>query len=94
VDVIATVTSKGQVTMTKRVRDALGIGTGDRILFHVGEDGRASIERIPDFIGLAGSVPVPPELKGKDWREIRSDTWRRVADERAGTWRRNAEGDQ
>ena len=35
-----TVTSKGQVTIPKRVRDLLGIGPGSRIDFERGADGR------------------------------------------------------
>ena len=42
-------------------------------------DGGAVISKVPNFIDLAGSVPVPPELSGKSWREIREETWRRVA---------------
>ncbi len=33
------VTSKGQVTIPKPVRDRMGIGTGDRIEFEFGPDG-------------------------------------------------------
>jgi len=34
-DVAARVTSKGQVTLPKAVRDALGISQGDEIVFRV-----------------------------------------------------------
>lgn len=41
-----TVTSKGQVTIPKPVRDRLGIRPGSKIDFDVGEDGRAYLRRV------------------------------------------------
>ena len=40
------VTSKGQVTIPKPVRDRLGIKTGSEIEFEVREDGRALLSRV------------------------------------------------
>ena len=74
----ARLTSKGQLTIPKDVRDALGLRAGDRVFFTV-RDGAAVLAKVPDFLELAGSVPVPPELSGKSWTEIREETWRRVA---------------
>lgn len=42
---VATVTEKGQTTVPKSVRDALGLGHGDRIAFSIDENRRVSIER-------------------------------------------------
>ena len=42
---VATVTEKGQTTVPKSVRDALGLGHGDRISFSIDENRRVSIER-------------------------------------------------
>jgi AbrB family looped-hinge helix DNA binding protein len=36
---VSTITSKGQVTIPKRVRDRLRLKTGDRLEFRVEEDG-------------------------------------------------------
>ena len=77
-EISASITSKGQVTIPKEVREALGLETGDRIYFRVHREG-AVMSRAPGFLELAGSVPVPPELRGKPWKEIREETWRRVA---------------
>lgn len=41
-----TVTRKGQVTIPKRVRDRLGINPGSKVVFEVGEDGRAFLRRV------------------------------------------------
>ena len=46
-----TVTSKGQVTIPKRVRDLLGIGPGSVVDFERGPDGRIvliKVEKRPD----------------------------------------------
>jgi antitoxin PrlF len=80
-DVSAKVTSKGQVTLPKAVRDALGLKTGDRVLFRVGDDS-AVLARTSDFLELAGSVEVPPGKRGASWEEIRSRTRRAWAEAR------------
>jgi antitoxin PrlF len=40
-----TVTSKGQVTIPKAVRDRLGINPGSKVEFEITEDGRALLKR-------------------------------------------------
>ena len=77
-DVGATVTSKGQITLPKPVREALGLRTGDRVLFRVHRD-RAVLAKVPEFLELAGSVPVPPGKRGSSWSRIRTETWRKRA---------------
>ena len=41
-----TVTSKGQVTIPKPVRDRLGIKAGSKVNFEIAEDGRAFLRKI------------------------------------------------
>lgn len=68
-DVAATLTSKGQVTVPKAVRDALGIEEGDQVVFRL--DGkRAILARTPDFLGLAGTVAVPPNKRNAAWDDV------------------------
>lgn len=43
---IATITSKGQVTIPKGVRSILGVKAGDRIDFYVNLDGSVSVRPI------------------------------------------------
>jgi AbrB family looped-hinge helix DNA binding protein len=74
-DLAGTLTSKGQITLPKPVRDALGLRTGDRVLFRV-HQGRAVLAKVPDFLDLAGSVPVAPEKRGAPWPAVRAQTWR------------------
>lgn len=42
----AKVTSKGQVTIPKQVRELLAIETGDRLAFELEEDGRLRVSRV------------------------------------------------
>lgn len=69
-DVAATLTSKGQLTVPKAVRDALGLREGDRVVFRVLK-GRAVVSRSPALLELAGAVPVPAQARGASWPEIR-----------------------
>lgn len=41
----STLTSKGQTTVPKAVRQALGIRSGDRLAFRIDESGKVSIAR-------------------------------------------------
>ena len=68
-DAAARVTSKGQVTVPKAVRDALGIREGDEVVFHV-EGNRAVLTRTPDFLALAGSVSVPAAKRNAAWDDV------------------------
>lgn len=68
-DVAARMTSKGQVTVPKVVRDALGIEAGDEVLFRV-EGNRAVLARTPDFLDLAGSMKVPAAKRNLAWDEV------------------------
>jgi antitoxin PrlF len=81
-DARARITSKGQVTIPKSVRDALELQEGDELLFRV-ERRRAVVAKIPDFLALEGSVPVPAAKRGTPWDEV----LRRTRRERAGTRR-------
>jgi antitoxin PrlF len=51
------ITSKGQITLPKAVREALGVEAGDRVSFRIGEDGVVVLEaETVDLTVLRGSV--------------------------------------
>ena len=68
-DVAARVTSKGQVTVPKAVREALGIKDGDEVVFRV-EGDRAVLARTSNFLDLAGTVTVPAAKRNVAWDEV------------------------
>jgi AbrB family looped-hinge helix DNA binding protein len=74
-DVAARITSKGQITIPKAVREALNLGEGDQVVFRVIEGERAILARTPDLLELAGSVPVPAGVRGLEWDEVRRRAW-------------------
>ncbi|MDQ3756838.1 MAG: type II toxin-antitoxin system PrlF family antitoxin [Actinomycetota bacterium] len=78
---MAKITSKGQITIPKAVREELGLEKGGWVVFRILGSELAEMERVPNFIELAGSVPVPPEKRGVPWEEIREATWRARAEE-------------
>ncbi|MEV0061068.1 AbrB/MazE/SpoVT family DNA-binding domain-containing protein [Nocardia sp. NPDC050718] len=73
-DALARLTSKGQITVPKAVRDALELHTGDNVHFRV-EGEVVVLAKTPDLLDLAGSVPVPPQVRGRSWEEIRDAAW-------------------
>jgi antitoxin PrlF len=74
-DASARVTSKGQVTIPKSVRDALALDEGDEIVFRV-EQTRAIVAKTADFLELAGAVTVPSAKRGTPWDEVIRQTRR------------------
>ena len=52
----ATVTTKGQITIPKEVREHLGIGTGDRLSFVVQEDGSVTVKPLTRHVRELGGV--------------------------------------
>ncbi|MCC2597021.1 AbrB/MazE/SpoVT family DNA-binding domain-containing protein [Pusillimonas sp. MFBS29] len=61
-----TLTSKGQVTVPKEIRQRMGLKPGDRIAFSLLSDGtlvvRPKVRRVTDLAGLLhqpGQKPVP-----------------------------------
>ncbi len=74
-DVAAKVTSKGQVTIPKEVREALGLAEGDQVVFRI-EEHRAVLAKSPHLLDLAGAVDVPAAKRGVPWDDVRSGTRR------------------
>jgi antitoxin PrlF len=65
----AKVTSKGQVTVPKTVRDALGIKHGDQVVFRV-EDDQVVLSRTPGFPDLAGAAKAPTPQCNAEWDDV------------------------
>lgn len=74
-EVSARMSSKGQVTVPRAVREALSLEEGDRVVFRV-EGDRAVLARTPDLLDLAASVSVPAAKRGTAWAEVLSQARR------------------
>lgn len=74
-EVMARLSSKGQVTVPRAVREALSLEEGDRLVFRV-EGDHAVLARTPDLLALAGSVSVPAAKRGKPWADVLGQTRR------------------
>jgi antitoxin PrlF len=68
-DIAGKLTSKGQVTIPKVVRDALALEEGDEVVFRV-EGNRAVLAKTPNFLDLAGTVKVPAAKRNVTWDEV------------------------
>jgi len=56
----STVTSKGQVTIPKSIRRALGVAAGDRLDFHLEDEGRVVVRVAAiDALDLKGILHKP-----------------------------------
>jgi antitoxin PrlF len=63
----ATLTSKGQLTIPKEVRERLGSRSGDRVVFELEDDSaRMKVERRKSLEELKGSLPTTREYSGKE----------------------------
>lgn len=74
----ATLSSKNQVTIPRAVRTALGLSAGERIVFHLHDDGSGpvvTLRRVKRLYELAGSIPTPKDVEGLSWEEIRTRAW-------------------
>ena len=75
---IARVSSKGQVTIPKPVRERLELKPGSQVAFVV-RDGRVELEPMKESIlSLRGVIPVDGP---QDWEEVRRKTMEIVAAE-------------
>lgn len=72
-EIAAKISSKGQITLPRAVREALSLHEGDHVVFRVDGD-RAVMARTPDLLALAGSVSVPAAKRDTPWSEVLRQT--------------------
>ena len=59
---LSTITSKGQITLPKALRDRLHLQAGDRVQFLLLEDGRIELVAVTSPVTrLKGMLPPPPQ---------------------------------
>jgi AbrB family looped-hinge helix DNA binding protein len=75
----ATMTSKGQLTVPKAVRDALNLSKSTVVVFEV--RGGEAVMRPASKGFLARFASISPSSRPEDWRKVRDRTRERVAKE-------------
>jgi AbrB family looped-hinge helix DNA binding protein len=84
---LARVTSKGQITIPKAIRDKLKLKEGDKVLFIESKDGKITIENAGLIALNRISDEVAPEIKKmniaeddvKQWfEEVRDELWKEI----------------
>lgn len=77
---VATVSSKGQITLPAEARRAVGVRAGDRVLVRV-RDGAIVIEPVGDFLALKGTLgPALP--REQEAEAMQDEAARRAVGER------------
>jgi antitoxin PrlF len=74
----ATLSSKNQITIPAEIRALLGLRAGEAVVFDVDSTDsstRVTLRRHPNLEELAGTVPIPPDVAGLSWAEIRERAW-------------------
>ncbi len=67
----AKITSKGQLTIPKEVREKLGVKAGDSLLFDVDDEGREAKVRVErKRVGFADYEGACRKGEGMNWEEI------------------------
>lgn len=68
---VATVTSKGQLTVPVAVRRRLGIDPGDQVAFVIDGENGARLRRVEhDFRSFRGVFRTPPGLETDDFDDL------------------------
>ncbi len=69
-EIIATITSKGQVTIPAEVRNYLGLRTNDRVAFVIDAEGQVKLKvpRYPNIASLRGAAGKLS--KSLSWQEM------------------------
>lgn len=72
----AKVTSKGQVTIPKEIRESLGIDEGTTVTFEIHDDGTVTFSPRKDSWGLLEEIQQVPRRTDKSVAELLSESKR------------------
>lgn len=78
----ATVTSKGQITIPKAVRERLGLDEGEKVLFRFDEEGGVRLAGVPadpmDRLEKAQEAAAPLDLDAQALIDREREQWDRL----------------
>ena len=79
---VATISSKGQVTIPKEIRRELGVSAPDKVLFSTNADGEIVLRPVRFTVSaLRGIVPAIPGRDPGDFEEMIQEAMDEKADE-------------
>ncbi|MFZ3073240.1 MAG: AbrB/MazE/SpoVT family DNA-binding domain-containing protein [Thermodesulfobacteriota bacterium] len=76
---ISTLTSKGQITVPKDIRDVLHLRPSDKVLITIEKDHAVLRPIHGNILDIGGSIKIPPEEKPIDFKMVREKTRKIVA---------------
>lgn len=71
--ITSTITSRGQTTLPKLVRDALHAEAGRKLVYEIHDDS-VTIKLHPGVMASFGSLKVSKEASEMDWKEVRESS--------------------
>jgi AbrB family looped-hinge helix DNA binding protein len=88
----AKLTSKGQITIPRAVRETLGVKTGDRLVFEISPKGRVTVtaEERPPATPLLGRLSRYRKPSAVSVEELNEAIVRRASERHRGVGRRGA----
>ncbi len=78
---ISTLTSKGQITLPREVREALRLQTGDAVDFVLGADGRVEVHKAGRRVEEVFGLLYQPGIAAADDRAVDDEVGQALADE-------------
>ncbi len=82
-EVVATITGKGQVTIPKEIRRRLGVGTSGKVAFVVSDDGTIEIRPARYTVAsVRGAVPALPGTTTADFDVQIREAFEEAAEEK------------
>lgn len=80
---IVTLTSKGQLTLPKAIRDQMQLDAGSKLDFQMRDDGTLSARPMRPVSSLFGMVTLPPGTKPPTLQELKDARAAHVSDKYA-----------
>lgn len=82
-EIVATMTGKGQVTIPKEIRRRLGVETSDKVAFVVSDEGRIELRPARYTVAsIRGAVPALPGTTTADFDVQIREAFEAAADEK------------
>lgn len=74
-----TITSKGQVTLPKEIRERLGVRPGDSVFFHQTSSGSVAVSGVPQKISSAYFGSLKSSKPYTPMEQVRRETAKKLA---------------